>query len=77
MSTLYRKPSRIGFVWDDFNGRRRYVWSRLLGDRPDEPLGHLGDWTAPPWDWINRDVTLAEAERSLRQLGHTIGEWDD
>lgn len=73
MSTLYPQPRRHSVIWTDFNGKWRYVWFR----DPNAPdSGTLRDWRSPDSGHINNGVTLAQAERSLRQLGHTIGEWD-
>ena len=73
MTTLYPARRTGGVVWYGFgDGAPRYFWHPGLDWAPDS--------TGPLWDTnardINADVTLAQAERSLRQLGHTIGEWD-
>lgn len=82
MTTLYpaRRPSRLAVEWRDFNGAIRYRWfASGTPAPPAAPQGALWDW--PAWvatgkGVINASATLAQAERTLRQLGHTIGEWD-
>lgn len=73
MTTLYPNRRTGGITWRDFNGAYRYFWT----------AGHywnnssFGDlWDKEARD-VNTCVTLEQAERSLRQLGHQIGEWDD
>lgn len=72
MTTLHPQRTRHGVRWSDFNGNWRYVWFRGLRD---VTTGDLCDWRST--EWLNTNVELEQAERSLRQLGHKIGEWDD
>lgn len=85
MTALYPREASAAVVWHDFIGTARYIWASGTGwDVEPDATGNL--WHAPtffgsdaigPDGLLNIGVTLDQAERTLRQLGHTIGEWDD
>lgn len=73
MTTLYPQARSLGITWRDFNGAGRYFWTPGHGWSLASTGPLIDDYALN----LNADVTLAQAERTLRQLGHTIGEWDD
>jgi hypothetical protein len=75
MSVLYPQRNTATVSWRDFTGQPRYLWTADVG-WDDETTGLLWDWPNDDPGLINNGVTLAQAERTLRQLGHTIGDWD-
>lgn len=78
MTVLYPQYALSSVEWRDFTGYPRYTWYSGH-DWDDETTGNLyevydgGPVILPVAGWL----TFSEAKRSLQQLGHRMGEWDD
>lgn len=74
MTTLYPQHETASVGWYDPSGQPVYLWTSDVGWY-DDTTGNLWDW--PMYVTQNAGllvigVTLAEAEQSIRRLGHKI-----